>query len=86
MGNKPINITVFNVVCWPVLDLGLQQLGLCLNPACNGHPHTKLKLRALPLLGLLPSILPDVSSNHLILCHLPSLPALNLSQQQSLFQ
>ena len=59
MGNKPINITVFNVVCWPVLDLGLEQLGLCLNPACNGHPYTELTLRALTLLGLLPSIPPD---------------------------
>ena len=59
MGNKPINITVFNVVCWPVLDLGLEQLGLCLNPACNGHPYMELTLRALTLLGLLPSIPPD---------------------------
>ena len=46
MGNKPINITVFNVVCWPVLELGLEQFRLCLNPAFNGHPHTKLKLLA----------------------------------------
>ena len=59
MGNKPINITVFNVVCWPVLELGLEQFRLCLNPAFNGHPHTKLKLLALTLLGRLPSMLPD---------------------------